>query len=278
MRVAWAGSCWRSSATFRPGSSVRASKTTRCSGPCQRWARSCARIAGRAARADAWSVPEGSNADGLVQRARRILDSRSNGSGTERKELLGSTELGSPILRWRLCCAGNHGPHESDAVDGYCDSVHWRCFARDLRAAKSFCTGTDQDGRAPLSLRRKRKSKFQTRAGLDGNIGVKENPGTGDIAQLAGVILQRAVLRHTDLYRQVNLVASGLSALSHNIPPDLDARRRPGDFRAATLKKQHLRVAEDSQVGKGNANSSHSRKYRHALMKLAGAEMDRLAR
>jgi hypothetical protein len=43
------------------------------------------------------------------------------------------------------------------------------------------------------------------------------------------VIFQRAMLGHTDLHRQINLVASGLSALSHNIPPELDARLRPRD-------------------------------------------------
>jgi hypothetical protein len=77
-----------------------------------------------------------------------------------RRGLLGSAELGPPNLTWRLRCAGNHGPHEVNAVNCYGDTVHWRCFARDLRAAKSFGAGTDQDGRATLSLRRKRKSKF----------------------------------------------------------------------------------------------------------------------
>jgi hypothetical protein len=141
-----------------------------------------------------------------------------------RREMRGSAEGSSPILRRSLSRAGNHRSHEIDAVDGHCDAVYWRGFARNLRTAKSLGASTDQNGRATLALRRKRKSEFQTRAGLDGNIGVKEDAGTGDISQLPGVILQRAVLGHTDLYRQVNLVASGLSALSHNIPPSFDAR------------------------------------------------------
>src|SRR5580658_9102809 len=77
-----------------------------------------------------------------------------------RRELRGSAERSSLILGGRLSCAGNHGPHEINAVDGYCDTVNWRCFARNLRAPKSSGAGTDQDGRAPLSLRRKRKGKF----------------------------------------------------------------------------------------------------------------------
>jgi hypothetical protein len=77
MRVAWAGSCSRSSVPWRPGSSVSASKTTRCSGSCQRRARSSARIA---ARPDAWSAPGGPNAAGPLQSARRTLDSRSSTS------------------------------------------------------------------------------------------------------------------------------------------------------------------------------------------------------
>jgi hypothetical protein len=77
MRVAWAGSCSRSSVAFRPCSSVSASKTTRCSGSCQRWAWSFARIA---ARVDEWCVPRGSNGGGSVHTARRILDSRSSTS------------------------------------------------------------------------------------------------------------------------------------------------------------------------------------------------------
>jgi hypothetical protein len=77
-----------------------------------------------------------------------------------RRGLRGSAEASSLFLGGRLGCAGNHRPHEVNAVNGYCDSVHRRCFARDLRAAKSFGTGADQDGRATLSLRRKRKSKF----------------------------------------------------------------------------------------------------------------------
>jgi hypothetical protein len=56
---------------------------------------------------------------------------------------------------------------------------------------------------------------------------VKENPCAGDVSQLPGVELQRAVLGHAYLYGQVNLVASSLSTLSHNIPPDLDARLQP---------------------------------------------------
>jgi hypothetical protein len=176
------------------------------------------------------------------------------------REVRGSAEGGSPISRRRLGCAGNDGPHEIDAVYGYCDPINWRGFARDLRAAKSSGAGTDQDGRATLALRRKRKSKFQTRAGLDGNIGVKEDAGTGDITQLPGVIFERAVLGHTDLNRQVDLVASSFSALSHNIPPSLDARRQPRDFCAGTMKTSYLRLWQDSQVGKGSANSSHYRK------------------
>src|SRR5271156_1453086 len=190
----------------------------------------------------------------------------------------GSAEGSSPILRRSLSRAGNHRSHEIDAVDGHCDAVYWRGFARNLRTAKSPGASTDQNGRATLALRRKRKSEFQTRAGLDGNIGVKEDAGTGDIAQLPGVILQRAVLGHTDLYGQVNLVASGLSALSHNIPPSLDARWQPRDCRWLALKIGHLRLREDSQVGKGNANSSHYRKYRHALMNFSGRGIDRFAR
>jgi|HubBroStandDraft_6_1064221.scaffolds.fasta_scaffold16772_4 hypothetical protein len=187
------------------------------------------------------------------------------------REVRGSAEGGSPISRRRLGCAGNDGPHEIDAVYGYCDPINWRGFARDLRAAKSSGAGTDQDGRATLALRRKRKSKFQTRAGLDGNIGVKEDAGTGDITQLPGVIFERAVLGHTDLNRQVDLVASSFSALSHNIPPSLDARRQPRDFCAGTMKTSYLRLSQDSQVGNGSANSSHYRKYRHALMKFSGS-------
>src|SRR5271156_1719116 len=182
----------------------------------------------------------------------------------------GSAEGSSPILRRSLSRAGNHRSHEIDAVDGHCDAVYWRGFARNLRTAKSPGASTDQNGRATLALRRKRKSEFQTRAGLDGNIGVKEDAGTGDVTQLAGVILQWAVFGHTDLYGQVNFVPSGLSALSHNVPPELDARRRPRDFWHAALKTRWLRFGVGSRLGKANANSSHYGKYRHGLMKFTG--------
>ncbi len=49
MRVAWAGSCSRSSVAERDGRAVRASKTTRCSGSCQRCGRSFARMVARVA-------------------------------------------------------------------------------------------------------------------------------------------------------------------------------------------------------------------------------------
>jgi hypothetical protein len=149
--------------------------------------------------------------------------------------------FGIRLQRRRLGCAGDHWAHEVDAIDGHCDAVNWRYFTRDLGAAKSSGAGTDQDGRAALPLRRKRECQFKTRAGLDGNIGVKEDAGTGDVAQLAGVILQWAVFGHADLYGQVNLVASGFSAFSHNIPPELDARREPRDVGMDILKTRRLR-------------------------------------
>ena len=126
-----------------------------------------------------------------------------------------------------LCCAGDDRSDEVNAVNGYRDAEDRRDFTGQGRTAQSFGAGTDQDGRATLALRRKRKSKLQTGARLDGNVRVKENPCAGDVSQLPGVELQRAVLGHAYLYGQVNLVASSLSTLSHNIPPDLDARRQP---------------------------------------------------
>src|SRR5271170_3143298 len=107
---------------------------------------------------------------------------------------------------------------------------------------------------------------------------MKEDAGTGDVTQLAGVILQWAVFGHTDLYGQVNFVPSGLSALSHNVPPELDARRRPRDLWRAALKTIRLRFGVGSRIGKANANSSHYRKYRHSLMKFAGEQLYCLGR
>jgi hypothetical protein len=90
MRVAWAGSCSRSSVASRPGNSVRASKTTRCSGSCQWCLRSCARMTVRlAARAagssmrDDWLLADGplkcaATKPKSEQSARRILVSRSS--------------------------------------------------------------------------------------------------------------------------------------------------------------------------------------------------------
>ncbi len=167
-----------------------------------------------------------------------------------------------------LCCAGNYRPDEVNAVNSYRDAEDRRDFTRQWRAAQSFGARTDQDGRATLALRRKRKSKFQTGACRDGDIGVEKDPGTGDVSQLPSVELQRAVLGHTHLYGQVNLVASSLSALSHNIPPELDARRRPGEARLVLLIARRLQPCDRFQSGNDNANSSRYRKYRHALVKF----------
>src|SRR5271156_4534114 len=73
--------------------------------------------------------------------------------------------------------------------------------------------------------------------------------------------LERAVLRHTDLYRQVNLVGSSLSALSHNIPPKLDARGRPRDVGRGLLKTRRLQFRQRFRFGNDNANYSLYRKY-----------------
>jgi hypothetical protein len=199
MRVAWAGSCSRSSLAWRPGNSVRASKTTRCSGSCQRCVRSCARMAVRAAVRAAESSMQG---DGLLQSARRILDSRPRlNTGTSEKEDCWGIPMGTPrTCNGSLCRAGNYRPDEVNAVNSYRDAEDRRDFTRQWRDAQSFGAGTDQDGRATLALRRKRKSKFQTRAGFDSNIRVEKDPGTGDVSQLPGVELQRAVLGHTNLY------------------------------------------------------------------------------
>ena len=159
-----------------------------------------------------------------------------------------------------LCCAGDYRADEVDAVDGYCYAVDWSGFAGNLSAAQGSGAGADQDGGATLALRRKREGEFQTGAGFDGNIGVKEDAGTGDVAQLPGVEFQRAMLGHTDLYGQVNLVASSLSALSHNIPPELDARRRPRGAGGLVLRTKELLVWRAFRSGKGNANFSRYRK------------------
>jgi hypothetical protein len=169
--------------------------------------------------------------------------------------------MGTPrICDEDLCRAGNYRANEVDAINGNRDAEDRRNFAGQLRAAQSFGAGTDQDGRATLSLRRKRECEFQTGARGNGNVGVEENTGTGYVSQLPGVELQRAVLGHTDLYGQVNLVASCFSALSHNIPPDFDARRRPRGAGAAGLKIRGLSFWYRSQHGNGNANSSRYRK------------------
>lgn len=74
IRVAWAGSCSRRVADWSLGNKVSASKTTRCSGCCQRCAWSLARIA---ARTEASCVAREPGGGGAAQSARRILDSRS---------------------------------------------------------------------------------------------------------------------------------------------------------------------------------------------------------
>jgi hypothetical protein len=105
MRVAWAGSCSRSSVDWRPGNAVSASKTTRCSGSCQRCARSCARIV---ARPDPGCVPGAAKADCSLHSRRRILDSRSSISGTSCERYYRGAPSGTPrfrldvMLRWRL--------------------------------------------------------------------------------------------------------------------------------------------------------------------------------
>jgi hypothetical protein len=71
-----------------------------------------------------------------------------------KRELRGSAERSSLILGGKLGCAGNNGPHEINAVNGYGDAIHWCGFARYLRTAKRSGAGTHQDGRATLSLRR----------------------------------------------------------------------------------------------------------------------------
>jgi hypothetical protein len=96
MRVAWAGSCSRSSLASRPGNRVRASKTTRCSGSCQRCVRRSARMVVRFAARAAGSSMRG---DRLLHIARRILDSRSRprlNTGTGEREDCWGAPMGTP--------------------------------------------------------------------------------------------------------------------------------------------------------------------------------------
>jgi hypothetical protein len=164
------------------------------------------------------------------------------------------------LLLWKLGCAGDYWADEVYAINGYGYAVDWRGFAGNLSAAQGSGAGANQDGCATLSLRRKREGEFQTGAGFDGNVGVKEDAGTGDVTQLPGMEFQRAMLGHTDLYGQVNLVASSLSALSHNIPPELDARRRPRGGGGGVLRIKGLLMWEVIRFGKGNAKFSRYRK------------------